>query len=269
MSNEPQLDTIEAPPVTSERVEAVESTTTATIAVPTEVVEAAAMMREQAVSTLTKPVGQKESINLHEFKEEMSLEAASLFRDAAHREMLESVIGALLVMYKKTTALDLQLGMKAIRSLVADLHKFLSGCDDVEYARRAAFVAEKAENGGRLEKYLNMSSRNGFRSADQIIYNMKRDIETYLNPPKEPERVVVESKPLTEGQKTLKQLRFEVAALKRKLEVLNEQSPTISSVREKLSKKEQELARLEGKEPVPSPTAAPQGPDQPPATVTA
>lgn len=244
-------------------------TSTTTIAAPTEVIELAASMREQAVTAVTSPAPDKHPVNLSDFKEEISLEASTLFQDAAHREMFETVIGDLLMMYKKSTALDLQLGLKAIRAFITELRSFLNGCDEAEYARRAGLVAGKQEDGGRLEKYLNISSRNGYRSADHIMYNVKRDIANYLNPPQPPEIVVhVKGTPITEQQKILKQLRFEVGALRRKLEALSEASPTFVSARERLAKKEAELTQLEEKEAGQNPTK-PEGPDQAVESATA
>lgn len=223
-------------------------TSTTTVTAPTEVFELAATTREMAVIVVKTSAPGEHPVSLSDFREEISLEAGALFQESAYREMFETVIAALVTMYKKSTPIDLQLGLKAIRAFITELRSFLNGGDEDEYARRAHLIAGKQEEGGRLEKYLNISSRNGYRSADHIMFNMKRDIASYLNPPQPPESVIHEKRPrITEQQKNLKQLRFEVGALRRKLEVLNEASPAFVSARERLAKKEVELAQFEEK----------------------
>lgn len=273
MRQEPQADldlrqvALQRDATTDVVSEGVTSTSTTTIAAPTEVIELAATMREQAVAAVAAPRPGKQPVNLPDFREEISLEAGSLFQEATHREMFESVIGDLVMIYKKSTPIELELGLQTIRSFITELRKFLSDCEEAEYVRRAQFIAAPAENGGRLEKYLNMSSRHGYQSANNVLHNVSREIARYLTPPQPPESVVhVKGTPITEQQKNLKRLRFEVGALQRKLAALSEASPSFVSAREKLAKKEAELTQLEEKEAGQNPTTSDGSSDTLPVT---
>jgi len=146
-------------------------------------------------------------------------------------ESMSDAVGSVLNMYRQSGRLNFGHGINHLRKFFEQLKSFVeTGTHDTR-AERSTFASE------RLGHYLDLSSKNGFRSADQILWNMRRAFESHGESESvEPGPQVTATVPLSLEERARKERLFRKDSLGRKIDILL----TLESTPER----QQNIARL-------------------------